>query len=237
MDTKINDVKERLFDELLKIAARDAMHREMDAEPGLDELNVMYPRSKAVDNKVYAAISRHEKAEKIKKSVRVFSRVAAVFCIVIVLGGSLLYSVEASRNFIRNLLIDVREDHVVLDFGYRGAVAATEKGLTFGYFPEGFELVDAHILEAFNKFLYTNESGDMIIVEHYLSSSQLMAIDNELRQFSIGILNEKKAFFFKSLYDDAHNQIVWEYGEEVISVSTNLPMDILIKIAENISVE
>jgi len=208
METKIKDVKEQLFDELLKIAAKDAMQREMDAEPSLEELNALYPRSKSLDKKVYAAIKRYERAEKIKKSMYVFSRAAAVLCIVIVLGGSLLYSVEASRNFIRNLLIDVREDHVVLDFGHRCAAVTTEKGLTFGYFPQGFELVNAHVLEAFNIFLFTNGMGDEIIVEHHFSNSLLMTIDNELREFSIGTLNGNKAFFFESLYDHARNQII-----------------------------
>jgi hypothetical protein len=233
MDVKKDITRdEALFNAVLNVAFKDAMEREMQEMPSLEALNDMYPVSHALDRRVHQTINRSMRARKTKQAVRIVSKVAAVLCLFVIVGGGVLVSVEASRNFIRNLFVDVREDHVVLDFGEGEVAVSIGDGITFSYMPAKFNLIASHEQELFNIFIYADESGAEIVIEHIFSAFAPIGVDTELRDFSMIMLDGREIFLFESRYSYANNRVLWEYEGGIISVSSTLPMSELKKIAE-----
>jgi len=110
---------EKIFDAILKIALEEAVQEEMDALPSNEELNKLYPRSEALDKKVYAAIRREYRPVRIKRAVHKLARVAAVFLLFAAFGAGVLFA----------------------DFRGEATESGMGTGIVFGYIPQGFEPV------------------------------------------------------------------------------------------------
>lgn len=243
MEIKLRpEINDELFDAILKVAAKDAMHREMDEMPSLEELNAMYPTSQAFDKKVYGIIKKENLSDNRKariatgiKVVRSFAKVAAVLCIAIVVSFSALMTSARSRNYILNLLIDIRTDHVGFDFGQGEDVPVVSAELPIGYIPEGFTLTDSHNIEGIlSLFIFTNgQGGDIVVEKSTLVGSRGTGTTG--REFSIIEFRGQEAYLFEAVEDDARNQIAWIYSDNImISVSTTLSLDELFRIAESV---
>ena len=226
-------IDDEIFDALFKVAAKDAMKREMDSLPSLEELNEMYPPSEALDKRVYAVINRDIRTAKRKKAMHVFLRVAAVLCAFIVVSLGALMTVEASRNFIFNMIIEIRGDHVLFGFGQGDTAATIDAEVISESLPQGFALMDSHILEDFTVFIFTNEHGNEVIVQHSVATATI-GVDNELREFTVVTINGQNAYVFTALYDYARHEIMWVHGDGVIAISTNTTLDEMLEIAENL---
>ena len=230
------EINDEIFEALLKVAAKDAMQREMSSMPSLEELNAQYPPSEALNKKVRNLFKREVRATQRKKLVRVFLRAAAVFCVFLVISIGALMTVEASRNFILNFLIELRDGHVLFRFGEDDTATQFDSESIINSLPEGFVLVESHIITDFSIYVFANDNGDEIIVA-YGDPAGTVGIDNELREFSTITLGRHEAFLFTALYDHARNEIMWLHGDVFISISTKLPVDELIRIAENIAAD
>ncbi|MCL2357886.1 MAG: hypothetical protein FWC70_12170 [Defluviitaleaceae bacterium] len=138
---------EKLFDAILKVAAEEALREEIDAMPSCEELNKMYPRSKSLDKKVYAAINRKFGAARRKRIARIFAKIAACFIFAAIGAG-------ISGAFF-------------LGVGSRAPEGEPQTGIAFGYIPQGFELVAAQEYYTFadddgRRFAVRRASGDVI---------------------------------------------------------------------------
>ena len=227
------DANAKIFDAILNIAADDAMQREMAKLPSLEELNKMYRPSEALDKRVHSIIRRDARAARRRKIMRTFAKAAAILCVFIVVCFGVLMTVEASRNYILNMLIDVRDDHVLFEFGQGNASGTIDSMLISEALPEGFVLVDSHILTDSSLYFFINEFDDEILVFHG-TSMDTIGIDNEQREFTVIEIDGQEVFLFAALYDHARNGIMWVQGESVVYVSTNLPLDDLTKIVKAI---
>jgi len=128
---------DKIYKAIFKAAAEEALREEMAALPSDEELNEMYPRTKTLDKKVNAVLKQEFKTARRKQRLRLAARVAAVVILFVLVGGSVLMSVEASRNFILNTLIDRRGDYIAFDFGIDGTPNEAGNGIILGYLPEG----------------------------------------------------------------------------------------------------
>ena len=223
-------VEDEIFEALLKVAAKDAMQREMAVLPTLEELNEQYPPSEALNKKVYATFKKEARATQRKKMMRVFIRAAAVFCVFVVVSVGALMTVEASRNFIFNLLIEMRDGYVSIRFEENNVTTIDAESI-INYLPDGFVLVESHRLEDFSILIYANENGDEIIVK-YSTLTAFHGVDTELREFTSITLGGLEAFLFTAIYYHARNEIMWQQGDVIVNISTHLHVDELIRIAE-----
>jgi hypothetical protein len=237
MENKNITIEEKLFEAVLKVAADEALREEMEALPDNEELNKMYPRTKSMDKKAYAVINREQRAAKKKKTLRILAQIAAGCCIFIVASGIVLISVEASRNYILNYLIDMRGDYVAFEFGTDDTSTPEGNGFVFGYLPEGFELINSQAMENFITYIFTDETGHIIIFQRYIGDVLSIGVDTEYTEFSEIQLDGKPAYIFEASDESDHSMIMWEHGNDVISVSTSLEPETLIIIAENLRAE
>jgi len=229
-------MNEKLFEAMLKIATDEALREEMEALPSNEELNKMYPRTESLDKKVFAVINKEFKTTRKKKILRIVMQSAAVFSIIIVVSGIILMSVEASRNYIINTLIDMRSDYVVFDFGTDNLATTETSGFSLNYLPEGFELISNQSMEKLLSNIYTDEIGNMIFVQRFYGESLSVVSDTEYTNYAEIQLNMGTVHLLEAMEESGQNIIMWKHENDVINISTSLDLETLVKIAENLSV-
>ena len=231
-DNLVNERNERLFDAMLKIAADEALREEMDALPTDEELMKMYPFTESLSKKAYSVINKEFRVINRKKVIRAIVRVAAVFCVIIVLSASVLMANPASRNAILNFLIDIQHDHVTIDFGIGGATGTDYHDAVFRYVPEGFEFVSRQAMETVITYFFLNPEGYVIFMHRFLGRSLAAGLDAEYAHFSEIQLSTGLAYISVALYEHDFSTIMWAEEEDVISITTTLDVETLIELAE-----
>lgn len=230
-------MNEKLFEAMLKIATDEALREEMENLPSNEELNKMYPRTKSLDKKVNAVFKREFRVARRKKALQTFSRMAAVFSIFTVITGVVLMSVEASRNFILNALIDMRGDYIAFDFGIGDTAIEEDSGMVLGYLPESFELIGGQSLEGVSIRIFATDTGHSLIVQRITRESLFVGVDYEYMEFSEMQLNIGTARVFEATDEYTYSVIMWEAGTDVIKIATTLDFETAVRVAENILVE
>ena len=229
--SKCSRRNEKLFDAVVKVAVEEAIDRETDSFPNEDELNKIYPRSAALDKRVRGIINKAAKDSRKKKRLPLFVRVAASFAVLIAVVCITLLSVEASRNVILNIFINIQDDHVAFDFGYFRALHGEQASLNF--IPYGFEYVSSQHMETQSVAVYMNEAGERITLQNLFGMNLSVAVDNVNRTFWVRDISGHEMYIFKSLSDELQNVVMWAVGEDVIIIASTVAIESLIKIAES----
>jgi hypothetical protein len=180
-------------------------------------------------------INREYKTVRRKRALRLFTQMAAGFSIFAIVSGIILMSVEASRNFILNSLIEMRGEYVAFDFGADNIPIVNDSGIILGYMPDGFELISNQALEDLITIVFSDDTGGMVIVQRIVNEFLFMGVDEEYTDFSEIQLNMGRAFIFESVDESNYNTVMWEQENDVIVISTSLDSETLIRIAENLS--
>ena len=233
MSDKTRDVNDEIFEALLKSAAQEAMKREMEAMPSCEELNKLYTPSDDLNKRVAKIIDSHERRYKNKRMIKSFMKIAASFAILLTISTIALMSVEASRIFILNTFINIRNDHVAFEFGQNGSSIGTNN-IVAGYIPSGFELTNIYALETIAMLIYSNEHGEQIIIGHFTADSISLGVDNENRKFSIVYLNDQEAYLFEALDVQDKNILVWYHGNDLFTITSTISVEEIFRIAENV---
>jgi len=243
---------EEIFDAILKIAAKEAFNDEMtELFEELDEMEDVQS-SDILDKKIRNMISKEKRVHRRKKFFGSFMKVAAIFLAVVGLGSIGLMSVEASRNFIINLLIEIRGDYVLIELGRDGTVPGEGQnvgqevagvadglevlGIVFGYVPDGFEVVSYQEMSARSIVVFSDGVGGRIVVEKNISQSTSRLVDTEFREFeTIYLSGGREAFLFTAVDYGFTNALVWQLINDAILIDATVKVDNMLRIAENIS--
>ena len=213
------EMNEKLFDALLKVAFEEEIDREMEAMPSSEELNKMYPRSAATNKKFNNIINPPVKESTIRRVSRIAARVAASFAVFFTVGAIVLMSVEASRIFILNTIINIYDDHVVFDFGEIGQT--TDNGDTlYEFVPTGFSYVTSQHLETMSMFIFTNEEGERLILQRHVGTTLGVVVDNENRDFQVGEIDGNELYIFEASGDEYSHIIMWHEGDYIYKINS-----------------
>jgi len=230
---KIFDKNERILDGLIKIAANEVLREEMDALPSDDELLKMYPSVESLEKKGLAIINREFRVINRKKALQAFARIAAVFCVFAVFGATILIATPTTRNFILNFLIDVKEDHVVIDFGLGAVNGENINATEFNFIPEGFLLINQQQFDNIEIYVFENAEEHIIMLQRFYGRSMITALDNEYANFSTIYLSTGIAYFSAAKYENEFSTIVWAEDEHIVDITTTLDAETLKILAEN----
>jgi len=223
---------DKIFEALLKIAADEAVRDEMESLPALEELNKMHPPSNALREKTRITIKNEEKTYKRKKLLRNFKKIAAMIGFVFAICTAVIFSVEAYRNFIINIFINVQDDHVAFDFGQDEPSTSTYESVHH-YMLDGFELINRQSMDTFEISIYRNADGQQIIVTRHIATYIAIAIDNEARYFTIVYLEGQRVHFFEADDIDDPSVVMWQDRNDVISIHANIDIDDLLVLIKN----
>jgi hypothetical protein len=233
------ETDEKLFTAIMKVAAEEAWQDEVDAMPSLEELNEMYPPSEALDKRVYGTINKAARRGKIKKAMGITSKLVAGFCVFIVLAGSVLLSVEASRTFILSRIINMGEDYAQIRFQLVYAPDLKVGELVINYIPNDFTFhAGGELAEGYTYYIFESDTRKTITVNHFIVPDDLRSVYlfnpmTEYSELTIISLNGQIAYLFVS---PTHNTISWDFDRHLISVAAGLDVEELIKIAEGITI-
>lgn len=245
---------EEIFDAILKIAAKEAFNDEMtEIFEEIDEMEDIEP-SEILEKKIRNMISKEKRVNRRKRFLRSFMKVAAVFLAVVGIGSIGLISVEASRNFILNLLIDIRGDYVLIELGrdgidyYGGRNISQDDtemvdgfevlGIVFGYVPVGFEVVSYQEMGSRNIVIFSDSAGGRVVINQNLSQSTTVIIDTEFREFKrIYLSGGQEAFLFTAVDYNFTNALIWQIGNDAIYISSTTEVDDMLRMSENISIQ
>ena len=227
------DKDDILFEAFLRVAAKEALREEMDELPSLEELNEQYPRSESLDKKVYSAIRKEIAAVKRRQLIRTTTKVAAGFALFFAITMAALMSVEASRNFILNLFVDIRNDHITFDFGQGNRDAVDSGDVDFRHIPAGFELVNSQILDDMSIYIFVDSRGHQIVIQQHHIGAFLFAADNEYREYTIILLNDQEMHLFMAQDAQDPSIVMWTSEEYTFVIHANIEMDNILRIAES----
>jgi len=235
------ETDEKLLNAIMKIAAEEAWQEEIDTLPSLEELNEMYPSSEALDKKVYGIINKAARYGKVKKILRRTAKFVAAFCMVVVLVGGVLMSVEASRTFILSRIINTSDDYVQISFqlGYIDDLEIGE--LVVNYIPDDFTFYEqGELAEGHTYYQFRSDTRRGIMIQHIIvsedgSSVALGGLMTEDGEFSVISLHGRVAYLLTSADESKANTISWNYGRHFLSVSAFLDVDELMRIAKEMT--
>jgi len=234
MSKSKDEIDDEIFEALLGPASREALRREMEEMPSLEELDKMYPISDTLNKRVMNIIDNHEKSHKKKQRMKKISKFVAGFTLLSAVTGTVLMSVEASRNFIRNSIVNMRGDHAILEFS---GESGNDSSVIAGYIPEGFQLVNSNSTGNTSIFIYSNDIGELVIIRQHPADYLALGVDTDIREFSIVNMGGQSAYLFQTSDSQYETVLVWNINNNVFDITSTLEIEQILKIAENLIFE
>ena len=226
---------EKIFDALIDVAANQAFQEEMQLLPSCEEMNEMYTPSAELNNKIHKMIKRRQSNIRFKRAMRAATRIAASLGIVLVVFTAVIFSVEASRNFVINTLIQWQSDHASFNFENSKDDTFNFKGYSPEYIPSGFERVSLNSSDASCLAVYQNQDGEQITIRLTLAESSDISIDTDNTDYSEITVNQDKAYLFKAKAKGDVSVIIWQHDGIAFKVNSAIDYSEILRIAENIS--
>jgi len=103
--------------------------------------------------------------------------------------------------------------------------------------PEGFELASGQTFGNFNLDIYEDAYGRQLIIQRHSGTTLSASVDNEIREFAPAEVAGQEAFIFESIDGEHPNVLMWAYGDDVISIISDVNIDTMFIVAENISLK
>jgi len=224
---------ERILDGLIKIAATEVLREEIDALPSDEELEKMYPSVESLEKRGFAIINKEFRSINRKKALRKLARAAAAFFVFMGAFVTVLMAYPTTRNLILNLLIDVHDDHVVLDFGLGVYHGEDISEMELYYVPESFSLINRQSLDNMMNYVFENAMGDIIMKQRFLGRSLTVSLDTEYAHFTEIQLDTGVAHISVAQDEYDFSTIVWAEGDDVLFITSTLDIEILKNMAKH----
>ncbi|MCL2378814.1 MAG: hypothetical protein FWC77_06785 [Defluviitaleaceae bacterium] len=160
-----NNINEKHFDAIMAAAIEESVAKEMESLPSREELDKLYPRSYAFDTRVMNMIKDAEGNTQGRGIVNNLKKIAAVACLLVMVGMVSLMSVESSRNLIFNTFSGSYDDFAAGDANDNTPDEDTRETI-INYPSEGIVYVIGHMLDSQTVIIiYSNEPGERLILQ------------------------------------------------------------------------
>ena len=206
MADKSNENKnEKLFDALVKAALEEAAEQESSSYPSKEELDKMYPRSADFDKRIMRLIAKEERAYKRKRSMRVFTRIAASIAVLFVVGVSTVFFWNIASS--------------------PGVPDAQAEVHSYVLPRVAFDAATDELSDNFIEAEFTDD-------EFFDLEYNWGGWDFYVREFVIDI-NGQEINIFEATWDGGYHAITWEQEDVHFHISSNADIDELIAMVEN----
>ena len=224
---------EKMFNAMIESAAEDALKLKMDELPSCEELDQLYKPTQEMDLRINRIINKYYRVESAKKAFIFTGKIAAGLIILLIISGTVLLSVEASRNYILNSFLKWNSKHSTIVFSEDNNQNEFSK-YSIEYIPEGFKLKSMDSDDVSQFITYINENSVSIhILETYADTVNL-DVDNENNKQSELIINNNKAYLFETIKAGGSNILIWNDGNIAFEITSTISSDQLVLIGENI---
>lgn len=164
-------------EEMLEVMIRHAGHSVL-AEAGCG-CESSASVSDEFSGKMHAMIGRQTAGRRIKRVLKVLSRIAAVVVIFIVVSAGVIFSSEALRTKVMDIFAAVDGGEMSINF-IHADIELPEGIILPGYLPKGFNLIEAKGKEGCMTSLYENGSGGSVSISQFpLRGGMDIGVDQE----------------------------------------------------------
>jgi hypothetical protein len=227
---RINDDN---FDKLLTSALYRAAELDYGDMPSDEELEMTVQPSQRFRRKMKNLLRnprRHIRSQRRPVYLKVLRSAAAVFIALTILFGAAMAASPTVRAAVVGFFRTWLEDRTIYEIPTRDL----DSEWTFGYIPEGFELVEKLLME-FQQHVYIYQNSDSARIGIVISSGKQI-VDNEHSDFYQITINGNPADVYET-NDPLHPSIVVMYDKAngvFITFNAEIEISEIIKIAENI---
>ncbi len=217
-----------MSNEKFRKALSDALT--MDYETSIPD-NEEHDFSLKFDKKMEKLINRRNKPY--YKMINTMSkRVACVAGIFIIASSVTIVNVDALRNGVADLFVEQNEDHSIIRYeGDDISPSSIEDIYEITYDLSGFDIVYADY-DNFSRYTTYIKDDTIIYFNQYVKEFYDVNVNTEDAEISTITINGHEAIYFKNNRQYYH--LIWDNGDYIISLSTNIGKDALIDMAESV---
>ena len=226
-----NDIMDNILESLIAEAVPIAAENVANKMPEPEE----HVFSQAYERNMAKLFAKERSKAKYKATSKALLRTAAAITILVTAAAFTMFSVDAWRLNIMNFIIDLRQDHTVIDFRekFMGDSFETNE-LSFGYIPFEFMLESSLVIDEVLQVYFINEDLSFrVIVRNITGSVDTVLIDTEDANVRRLQINDFQAFFSTN---ENVNILVWHDNTHSFQISGNICEESMILIAKNIEV-
>jgi len=227
----VSKMSDSVFDALFSQAVIDNFYEELNSLPPDDELAKIYTFSHEHEMRMKKLFAREALKEKARITLVWGKRAAAIVILAAsILFGSLMFVPEV-RAVIMEIVTEWYEKFV------RFTSTSTETDMTSHeptYIPSGFQEELRDEMETMKTIVYTNDDGVIIQFESGLSGGSI-SVDSEGRDYRLVRSDGIDYYIFSTNDMEKMNAVVWETDGQMYHISSQLPIDEILKIAFSVA--
>lgn len=197
------------------------------ADPEYSNTNV----PKRYDLKMNKIIRHNRRYIKQRSILKYGYRTAIILIVFAGISSVFFMQFEEVRSACNHVLMNIFEKYIEFDFN-PGERNNTNK-IVFGYLPQGFQLSRSELDDGMDILVYENSKGYVIALACFKSESSIQ-MDNERYQIRDILINGEKGKFFESQDKNMRDYILWNSNDSFFMLSSNLKLEEMKKVAENI---
>lgn len=232
------EMKEQIFEVMLKTAVEESFERELKALPKEKDLTDEYELSQPAKEKIEKTIRQTRHRSSMRRMGKIAKRAAIVLAIVIPVSLGSLLSVEASRNAIFNAFLNLKSDHADIQYQEEtssSAQASSPSGSAVVlpvYVPEGFMKAQSMKVGPKNTTEYRNNLGDKIVLQQSpLKDWNSTGIDTEHTTLKKITINGQEASLFTANSKGENSYLAWQNHSSNFLLVSAIDPEELIKMA------
>lgn len=226
-------VDEAVFDSILTRAFRDAVKADMEEDKNTAPVKLTPEHLKAerrAYNKYEAMERQLDKRSIHPRLRRAVSAVLIAGCV----GFVTMISIPKVRAAVAEVVIEFFEKYVSFDFTRSGDSSAREGEYTFGYIPDGFELVEQYEDPLTKEWVYKDGNGSKLTISCSNTKATIFMNDIAQAEYLEIEVNGCRAYFMDTgVYNS--ERLIFDDRKNVFTIVGNLPKEEFLKIAENIT--
>jgi hypothetical protein len=237
---KQSELHNQLFNTILKAAVEENLMQSLEAIPSEKELEKEYTPLPESQRNILNLINREYKKSRHRKALRTAKRAAVIAVIMLSIVSAGLLSVEASRTYIYNAILQWKSDHVNISFGQENfghIVQDTDvKGnYVVGYIPKGFYVKEKEYVGPVLRITYQNQQKESILFDQTpIKKRSETIVDTENLKYSEITINGYKGYVFNAKLSGDKNIVLWQDKKTILSITSLIDEKEMIKMAENI---
>ncbi len=186
---------------------------------------------KRYDLKMNKIIRRSRRQIKQRSILKYGYQIAIILIVFAGISSVFFMQFEEVRSACNHVLMNIFEKYIEFDFN-PDERNKTDK-IVFGYLPQGFQLSRSELDDGMDILIYENAKGYVIALACFKSESTIQ-MDNEHYQVRHILINGEKGKYFKSQDKNMRDYILWNSNDIFFLLSSNLKLEEMKKIAENI---
>lgn len=222
---------DELLDAVIKSAFTEVFQKEMEE---LEAESANYDDKRPSEEHLRIERQAYKKTQ--RKPVafwNVSRRIVASILVVLGLGGIVLFCVPEVKASVVDTVVEFWENHITFRFSKTNAQIQLGNHVLY-YLPKGYELTDSINTSAIARFVFTDKSGNEIILHCMAETVSPPDVDSERR--TIQTIDIPGYEGYALLPDTAEDKtiVIWGNETESFMLYSNLPLNQLIDIVKNI---